>query len=52
MNIEEFREYCLLMEGVTEKTPFGKFAAATTPFLCFMSSTICFVSWIWMTSLL
>lgn len=26
MNIEELREYCLLMEGVTEKTPFGKFA--------------------------
>lgn len=26
MNIEEFREYCLSMEGVTEKTPFGKFA--------------------------
>lgn len=26
MNIEDFREYCLSMEGVTEKTPFGKFA--------------------------
>ena len=26
MNIEELREYCLSMEGVTEKTPFGKFA--------------------------
>ena len=27
MDIERFREYCLLFEGVTEKTPFGKFAA-------------------------
>lgn len=26
MNIEELREFCLSMEGVTEKTPFGKFA--------------------------
>lgn len=26
MNIEELREYCLSMDGVTEKTPFGKFA--------------------------
>lgn len=26
MNIEELRDYCLSMEGVTEKTPFGKFA--------------------------
>lgn len=26
MNIEELRDFCLLMEGVTEKTPFGKFA--------------------------
>ena len=26
MNIEELREYCLSLEGVTEKTPFGKFA--------------------------
>lgn len=26
MNIEELRDYCLTMEGVTEKTPFGKFA--------------------------
>lgn len=26
MDIEEFREYCLSMDGVTEKTPFGKFA--------------------------
>lgn len=26
MNIVELRDYCLSMEGVTEKTPFGKFA--------------------------
>lgn len=26
MNIEELRDYCLSMEGVIEKTPFGKFA--------------------------
>lgn len=26
MNIEELRDYCLSMECVTEKTPFGKFA--------------------------
>lgn len=26
MNIEAFRDYCLSMDGVTEKTPFGKFA--------------------------
>lgn len=26
MNIEELREYCMAMDGATEKTPFGKFA--------------------------
>lgn len=26
MNIEEFRDYCLSMDGVTEKTPFRKFS--------------------------
>lgn len=26
MNIEDFRTYCLSLEGVTEKIPFGKFA--------------------------
>lgn len=26
MNIEDFRDYCLSMDGVTEKTPFGKFS--------------------------
>lgn len=35
MNIEEFREYCLEFEGVTEKTPFGKFAARFDSVLVF-----------------
>ncbi len=35
MNIEEFREYCLSFEGVTEKTPFGKFAAKFDSVLVF-----------------
>lgn len=35
MNIEEFREYCLSFEGVTEKTPFGKFAARFDSVLVF-----------------
>lgn len=35
MNIEEFREYCLAMEGVTEKTPFGKFARRYESILVF-----------------
>ena len=26
MNIEELRDYCLSMDGVTEKTPFGRFS--------------------------
>ena len=26
MNIEELRDYCLAMNDVTEKTPFGKFS--------------------------
>lgn len=26
MNIEEFRDYCLSMDGVSEKMPFGKFS--------------------------
>ena len=26
MDIEWFRDYCLSMEGVTEKTPFGRFS--------------------------
>ncbi len=37
MNIEEFREYCMSMEGVTEKTPFGKFARRFDSVLVFYS---------------
>ncbi|MDE6492642.1 MAG: MmcQ/YjbR family DNA-binding protein [Lactobacillus sp.] len=35
MNIEDFRDYCLSMEGVTEKTPFGKFARRYDSILVF-----------------
>lgn len=35
MDIEDFREYCLSLEGVTEKTPFGKFAARFDSILVF-----------------
>ncbi len=35
MNIEEFRDYCLAMDGVTEKTPFGKFARRYDSLLVF-----------------
>lgn len=35
MNIEEFRDYCLSMEGVTGKTPFGKFARRYDSILVF-----------------
>lgn len=35
MNIEEFREYCLSMDGVSEKTPFGKFARRYDSILVF-----------------
>lgn len=35
MDIERFREYCLAFEGVTEKTPFGKFAARYDSILVF-----------------
>lgn len=35
MNIEELRDYCLSMEGVTEKTPFGKFARRYESILVF-----------------
>ncbi|MDE5971416.1 MAG: MmcQ/YjbR family DNA-binding protein [Muribaculaceae bacterium] len=45
MNIEEFREYCLSMEGVTEKTPFGKFARRYDSILVFyvLDHMFCFV---------
>ena len=35
VNIEEFREYCLSLEGVTEKMPFGKFARRFDSILVF-----------------
>lgn len=35
MNIDELREYCLSFDGVTEKTPFGKFAARFDSVLVF-----------------
>ncbi|MCM1475232.1 MAG: MmcQ/YjbR family DNA-binding protein [Muribaculaceae bacterium] len=35
MNIEEFREYCLSLGEITEKTPFGKFAARFDSVLVF-----------------
>lgn len=35
MNIEELREYCLSMGGVTEKTPFGRFATRFDSVLVF-----------------
>lgn len=38
MNIEFFREYCLALDGVTEKTPFGKFARRYDSVLVFYVS--------------
>jgi len=35
MDIERLREYCLSFEGVSEKTPFGKFAARYESILVF-----------------
>lgn len=35
MNIEELRDYCMSMDGVTEKTPFGKFACRYDSLLVF-----------------
>lgn len=35
MNIEDFREYCLSLGDVAEKTPFGKFAARYDSVLVF-----------------
>lgn len=45
MNIEEFREYCLSMERVTEKTPFGKFVRRYDSILVFyvLDHMFCFV---------
>jgi len=38
MDIVRFREYCLSFEGVTEKTPFGNFAAKFDSILVFYVS--------------
>lgn len=35
MNVEELRDYCLSIEGVTEKTPFGKFVRRYDSLLVF-----------------
>lgn len=35
MDIEKLRDHCLSFEGVTEKTPFGKFAARYDSILVF-----------------
>ncbi|MBD5208004.1 MAG: MmcQ/YjbR family DNA-binding protein [Bacteroidales bacterium] len=35
MNIEDFRNYCLSMKGVTEKIPFGRFAPRFDSLLVF-----------------
>lgn len=35
MDLIEFREYCLSLDGVTEKTPFGKFAKRYDSILVF-----------------
>lgn len=35
MNIEELRDFCLSMDGVAEKTPFGKFARRYDSILVF-----------------
>lgn len=45
MNVEDFREYCLSMEGVTEKTPFGRFARRFESILVFyiLDRMFCFV---------
>ena len=45
MNIEEFREYCMAMDGVAEKTPFGKFARRYESILVFyvLDHMFCFV---------
>lgn len=46
MDIEQFREYCLSLEGVTEKTPFGRFAVRFNSILVFYvcDHTFCMVN--------
>lgn len=45
MNIEDFREFCMSMDGVAEKTPFGKFARRYDSILVFyvLDHMFCFV---------
>lgn len=45
MNIEDFRDFCLSMEGVSEKTPFGNFAKRYDSILVFyiLEHMFCFV---------
>lgn len=45
MNIEQFRDYCISMDRVTEKTPFGKFAKRYDSILVFyiLDHMFCFV---------
>ena len=45
MNIEEFREYCLSLGDVDEKTPFGKFARRYESILVFyvLGHMFCFI---------
>ena len=45
MDLIEFREYCLSLEGVTEKMPFGKFAKRYDSILAFyvLGHMFCFI---------
>lgn len=45
MNIEDFREFCLSMDGVTEKMPFGQFARRYDSLLVFyvMNHMFCMI---------
>ncbi len=45
MDIVEFREYCLSLEDVTEKMPFGKFAKRYDSILAFyvLGHMFCFI---------
>ncbi len=45
MNLEKFREYCLSLGDVSEKMPFGKFAAKFDSILAFyvLGHMFCFI---------
>jgi len=45
MDLIDFREYCLAFDGVTEKTPFGKFAKRYDSILAFyvLDHMFCFI---------